>query len=577
MGNKTVQKFWWLVVSSAIVTLLLSLFIVFTQQTPGVAQSASPAEVLTPEPIETGDELPLPPEQTDSDEYFGSSETESDAAAASDSLEQPEAPPPTATTSPQPDKVIDPYAIDGPDLSDPLVLTPAQEILREADRLYLAGDTAAATALYRQIKEPDWDGQIGEPLPAVYSDPEQLPPGGAFYWQEAIAGIEQNNKNRTLVSLQLLTEEYPEFLPGHRRYAQALIQYEQPEAATAAVEAVTALYPTHPDVLRAQAEVYGARQQWLESAIAARQFSVLHPDHPDQADMLALADDSMGRFRGELRERLQGNLVTNVITGALGYALTGGLLAPFTAIDSTLLMLQGEQAVGDRVAAQVQQVLPMIDDPDVTDYVRGIGEKLAQLTGRDEFDYQFYVIADETLNAFALPGGKIFINAGAILKTNSEAELSGLIAHEVSHAVLSHGFQLATSGNLTASLAQYIPIPQLANLAAGAAITGYSRQMERQADIMGTQILAGGGYAADGLHNLMITLNEESQNPTGPAWLSTHPAPPERVSYLARLVEDGGYNRYQFEGIEQHHAIKMRLAPLLAAFERKQDSLQPER
>ncbi|MBC1300290.1 M48 family metalloprotease, partial [Nostoc sp. UCD122] len=78
--------------------------------------------------------------------------------------------------------------------------------------------------------------------------------------------------------------------------------------------------------------------------------------------------------------------------------------------------------------------------------INDIGQKLAKVAGRNEFKYEFFVIPEEELNAFALPGGKILINAGAIAKTTSEAELAGLVAHELSHVVLSHGFQLVTQG-----------------------------------------------------------------------------------------------------------------------------------
>jgi len=69
-----------------------------------------------------------------------------------------------------------------------------------------------------------------------------------------------------------------------------------------------------------------------------------------------------------------------------------------------------------------------------------LGQKTAHATGRNDFEYEFYVVLDDDLNAFALPGGKVFVNAGAITHTKSEAELAGLLAHELSHAVLSHGF-----------------------------------------------------------------------------------------------------------------------------------------
>jgi predicted Zn-dependent protease len=278
-----------------------------------------------------------------------------------------------------------------------------------------------------------------------------------------------------------------------------------------------------------------------------------------------LAQENLDRFRGEMNQTLTRNLVSNIITGAAGYLLTGGLFGPFTALNSGILLMQGESNLGAQVADQVARQVPMADDPEIRGYVDHIGQKLAALTGRDEFDYRFEVVMDDSLNAFALPGGKIFINAGAIEKTYSEAELAGLIGHEISHAVLSHGFQMVTQGNLTSSLASFIPIPEVANIAAGLIVSSYSRDMERQADVLGTQILATGQYAADGLHNLMVTLKEE-YGEGGISWFASHPAPDERVGYLKQLVDQGGFSRYAYEGVEPHLKIRKKMTQLMTQF-----------
>jgi predicted Zn-dependent protease len=181
------------------------------------------------------------------------------------------------------------------------------------------------------------------------------------------------------------------------------------------------------------------------------------------------------------------------------------------------------------------------------------------VAGRNDFNYEFFVIPQEELNAFALPGGKIFINAGAIAKTNSEAELAGLLAHELSHTVLSHGFQLVTQGNLIANITQYLPLGR--NISQLFALN-YSREMERQADNLGTRLIVAGGYAADGLRNLMVTLEKEQKNFI-PLWLSSHPGGSERVSYLENLISRGNYNRYAYEGVERHIELQARVKQLL--------------
>lgn len=198
-------------------------------------------------------------------------------------------------------------------------------------------------------------------------------------------------------------------------------------------------------------------------------------------------------------------------------------------------------------------------DEDILAYVNEIGQKLAKVRGRDEFKYEFFVIPEESLNAFALPGGKVFINAGAIAKTNSEAELAGLMGHELSHVLLSHGFQLVSEGNLISNVTQYLPlggtIGQLFALS-------YSRDMERQADNLGTRLIVATGYAADGLRNLMVTLVKQDKN-APPSWLSSHPGGKERVSYLENLITRSNYNRYAYEGVERHLEIKARMKKLL--------------
>ncbi len=169
------------------------------------------------------------------------------------------------------------------------------------------------------------------------------------------------------------------------------------------------------------------------------------------------------------------------------------------------------------------------------------------------------MIPEESLNAFALPGGKIFVHAGAIAKTNSEAELAGLLGHELSHVLLSHGFQLVTQGNLIGNLTQYLPfggtIGQLFSLT-------YSREMERQADTLGTRLIVSSGYAADGVYNLMNTLKEQ-QKYSPPSWLSSHPGSKERVEYLQELITTNNYNRYAYEGVAQHLEMQAKAKQIL--------------
>jgi predicted Zn-dependent protease len=124
-----------------------------------------------------------------------------------------------------------------------------------------------------------------------------------------------------------------------------------------------------------------------------------------------------------------------------------------------------------------------------------------------------------------------------------------------------------TQGNLIANITQYIP---LGGTAANLIVLDYSRDMERQADALGTRILAASGYAADGLHNLMGTLEKEERDRPLFAWLSTHPDTGERTRNIETLIQRNGYNRYTYEGVSRHVEIQKRIAQLLKEYKERE-------
>ncbi len=451
-----------------------------------------------------------------------------------------------------------------------------RKILIQGDSAYEAGNVAEAEALYRQAKDESWllPRQFAVLPPEPFTDAALLSPGGAVYWREAQTRLAGDRPASATIVLKLLTESTPNFIPGQIASANALYDQEMPQEANAVLETALTTYPDQADLLLAQVNLLTQQEQWLEAAIASRQFVALNPEHPETPAQAVLADQNLKRFQSSTKSDIRTNAIANAFTGILGYALTGGIYGPITAASSAITLLQGENTIGEQYANSIRQRLPMSQSPKVVSYVRDLGQELAAVTGRDDLNYEFYVVLDPDLNAFALPGGKIFINAGAILKTNSKAELAGLISHELSHSVLSHGFQIATSSNLSSSVAQYLPYGGLIN---NVFLSGYSRKMERQADVVGTQILAAGGYAADGTYNVMVTLNEEAADgPRAPAWLSSHPDSGDRVAYLQNLVERGGYNRYAYEGVIPHEDIQAAVARELEAYEQSQKKPEEE-
>lgn len=482
-------------------------------------------------------------------------------------------PPPTETSEKKPDSIPPSLEVGKKPDSKPEIPPTPQELARrqkliEGDKLYSAGNLAEAEKMYRLAKAPFTLKLKNQQRKEAVIDPNLLSPAGKVYWREAEAGIVTKLQTRTLVPLQLLTEQIPEFIPGHIKYAEILKQYGDKKKALAVLDRAATLYPNQPDLIIARVTALAEAEKWIEASLAARQFAILNPNNPQTPEFKKLADNNLKRYKSHIRAQVRGNTIANIITGALGYAVTGSLLGPFSALDSTIMLLQGEGSVGESVAKQAKKQLKLITDETVLKYVDEIGQKLVKVSGREEFKYEFFVIPLEDLNAFALPGGKVFINAGAIVKTNSEAELAGLIGHELSHVVLSHGFQLVTQGNLISNITQYLPLGGTLGQLFG---LSYSRDMERQADTLGTRLIATNGYAADGLRNLMVTLQKEQKN-TPPTWLSSHPGGGERVSYLENLISDTGYNRYAYEGVTRHTEIKERVKQLLKEKKEREDA-----
>ena len=436
----------------------------------------------------------------------------------------------------------------------------------EADRLYLAGNKVAAAKIYLQLKQP-WEIEktktTEENRPKAIYDPQQLSPGGKVYWRIHHEGLEQQLESKIFTPIELLVKKHPEFIPGHLSYADALQNYERPEEALQVLKQAVANYPNEPKLLTAKMEADIAVEKWLDASVTARQFALLNPNHTEAEKFTQLADNYLEEYRSYLRSELTANAIGSVITGAVGFALTGNLFGPISALETTMMLMRGESAIGESIAKKVQKRLPMVEDEEVLQYVREVGKKITAVAGRDDFEYEFHVIMDDQLNAFALPGGKVFVNAGAIMNMNSEAELAGLIAHEVSHAALSHGFQLVTKGNFTASVVQYIPY--VGSAAANLIVLNYSRDMEKQADVHGTKMLVSAGYAADGVRNLMVKLDEiakEDEQPIPPAWLSTHPETKKRISYMEQLIVDNNLDRYAYEGVDRHGQIKEKVNKL---------------
>src|SRR5688572_20770830 len=240
--------------------------------------------------------------------------------------------------------------------------------------------------------------------------------------------------------------------------------------------------------------------------------------------------------------------------------------------------------LGREAAAEVAKELPLLNDERTEDYVETVGRSLAAAIPPEfqhpEFRYTFEIVNQKEINAFALPGGPMFLNRGMIEAAKTEGEVAGVMAHELSHVALRHGTAQASSGQgaqiggILGQIAGAIIggtagsiLSTGSQIAAGAYITKYSRAYESQADILGAQMLARAGYDPREMANMFKTLAEEGGS-RGPEWLSSHPDPGNRYNAIvkesAQLRVQGNANTGQFP------EIKSRLAGMSPAYTAEQ-------
>lgn len=214
---------------------------------------------------------------------------------------------------------------------------------------------------------------------------------------------------------------------------------------------------------------------------------------------------------------------------------------------------QQDVQLGREAASQVEQQLPILRDDNVTSYVQDLGRRLVSAIPEDqrhpEFQYTFKVVNVKEINAFALPGGPMYVNRGMIEAARTEGEVVGVVAHEMSHVALRHGTAQATKatkyemGTIAGAVLGAIVggrtgsiIAQGTQFGLGTAFLRFSREFERQADIEGAQIMARAGYDPRDMANMFKTI-ESQGGPGGPQWMSDHPNPGDRYAYINREAQ----------------------------------------
>jgi Zn-dependent protease with chaperone function len=211
--------------------------------------------------------------------------------------------------------------------------------------------------------------------------------------------------------------------------------------------------------------------------------------------------------------------------------------------------------LGRQAASEVEQQMPMLRDSQVSSYVESVGQRLVAAIPSEfqhpEFRYYFRVVNARDINAFALPGGPMYVNRGMIQAARNEGEMAGVMAHELSHVALRHGTAQATKAGkyqLGAGIAGILgtilggpAVGQAAQLPFAVSFLKFSREYETEADLLGARIMANAGYDPRDLANMFQTISRQGGGGGG-GWFSDHPSPANRYE---RINQEAQYLRVQ--------------------------------
>ena len=249
--------------------------------------------------------------------------------------------------------------------------------------------------------------------------------------------------------------------------------------------------------------------------------------------------------------KLLSSLTTLMLLVAQTFAVVAGPELPNPG--SAHMSREEQTQLGLQVAAQVYQQVPMLPDSSPeTQYIRQLGQRLvATIPAQYSWPFQFHVTAQKEINAFALPGGQMFVNVGTIIAARNEAELAGVMAHEMAHVYMQHSAKQVNKAQWTAGLAGLAGavlgatlggglLGQLAQagiqFGANGVIMKYSRSDEAQADAVGAIILYKAGYNPQALADFFQSLKGEGGQP--PEFFSDHPDPGNREAAIEREIKD---------------------------------------
>ena len=202
---------------------------------------------------------------------------------------------------------------------------------------------------------------------------------------------------------------------------------------------------------------------------------------------------------------------------------------------------QQEVALGQQYSQQINAQLPIVRDPEINRYINVLGDSIARVADTRDLDWSFYVVDSKEVNAFAVPGGFVYINRGLIERANKMDQVAGVLGHEIGHITQRHSVeqmqkqQQAGIGVQLACILTRVCEGQAAsaaiNVAGGAIFARFSRQDEAEADQVGVQYVTRAGISPRGIPDMFEILMRERQSRPGgvEAWFLTHPLEEDRI------------------------------------------------
>jgi beta-barrel assembly-enhancing protease len=232
--------------------------------------------------------------------------------------------------------------------------------------------------------------------------------------------------------------------------------------------------------------------------------------------------------------------------------------------DFNLISLEDEWALGRQLAADIERQVRLNTDPQVNTYVRQMGQRIVAQTAMAQLPFEFHVINDPAINAFAIPGGHVYVNTGLIQAADNASELAGVMSHEINHVVARHsteqlsrqyGLQILAGLVLGQNPGQLSEIA--AQIVAGGALARFSREAEREADELGIQAMAKAGYNPMGMATMFEELLEQQQRSPSRVeqFFSTHPTTESRVrearNRAQQIGSTGATDEPEFQNVKR--------------------------